>query len=112
MLLVFNPAQSERAPTTLPVPPHGARGPGHVAFAATADALDRWRARLEAAGVAIEADFRWPRLRRPLALRPRPRRQLRRVRRTPPLGLLTRVDKDEAKRFQDADRNCTPAESD
>ena len=60
MLLVFNPAESERPTTTLPVPPHGARGPGHVAFAATADALDRWRARLEAAGVAIEADFPWP----------------------------------------------------
>ena len=44
----------------LPVPPHGARGPGHVAFAATAAELDRWRARLVAAGVAIEADFRWP----------------------------------------------------
>ena len=42
------------------MPPHGARGPGHVAFAATAEELDRWRERLAAAGVAIEADFRWP----------------------------------------------------
>ncbi len=42
------------------MPAHGSRGPGHVAFAATAAELDRWRARLEAAGVAIEADFRWP----------------------------------------------------
>jgi catechol 2,3-dioxygenase-like lactoylglutathione lyase family enzyme len=60
MLLVFNPAETERPPTGLPVPPHGARGPGHLAFAATAEELDRWRARLEAAGIAIEADFRWP----------------------------------------------------
>jgi len=62
MLLVFNPAETERPPgdPALPVPPHGARGPGHVAFAASAEALDRWRERLEAAGVAIEADFRWP----------------------------------------------------
>ena len=62
MLLVFNPAETARAPApgALPVPPHGARGPGHVAFAATGPELDRWRARLEAAGVAIEADFRWP----------------------------------------------------
>jgi catechol 2,3-dioxygenase-like lactoylglutathione lyase family enzyme len=62
MLLIFNPAETERpaADPALPVPPHGARGPGHLAFAATADELDRWRARLEAAGVPIEADFRWP----------------------------------------------------
>ena len=62
MLLVFNPAETAEPPAAgkLPVPPHGARGPGHVAFAATAAALDRWRTRLEAAGVAIEADFRWP----------------------------------------------------
>jgi catechol 2,3-dioxygenase-like lactoylglutathione lyase family enzyme len=60
MLLVFNPAETERPPTGLPVPPHGARGPGHVAFAATGDEIDRWRSRLEAAGVAIEADFTWP----------------------------------------------------
>ncbi len=62
VLLVFNPAETVHppAPGALPVPPHGATGPGHVAFAATAAELDRWRARLEAAGVAIEADFRWP----------------------------------------------------
>lgn len=62
MLLVFNPAETTRPPSDpgLPVPPHGAHGPGHVAFAAPAPALDGWRDRLEAAGVAIEADFRWP----------------------------------------------------
>lgn len=62
MLLVFNPAETGGAPAdgALPVPAHGARGPGHVAFAATAAGLDRWRARLAAAGVAIEADFAWP----------------------------------------------------
>jgi catechol 2,3-dioxygenase-like lactoylglutathione lyase family enzyme len=62
MLLVFNPAETERPATdpALPVPAHGARGPGHLALAATAEDLDRWRTRLEAAGIAIEADFRWP----------------------------------------------------
>ena len=60
MLLIFNPAETERPPTGLPVPPHGARGPGHLAFAASAAELDAWRARLVAAGVAIEADFLWP----------------------------------------------------
>ncbi len=62
MLLVFDPRETERppAPGALPVPVHGARGPGHVAFAADAAALEGWRARLEAAGVTIEADFAWP----------------------------------------------------
>jgi catechol 2,3-dioxygenase-like lactoylglutathione lyase family enzyme len=62
MLLIFNPeaTRTPPAPGALPVPPHGATGQGHVAFAATAEGLDRWRARLEAAGVPIEADFHWP----------------------------------------------------
>jgi catechol 2,3-dioxygenase-like lactoylglutathione lyase family enzyme len=62
MLLIFNPAETVRAPSdaALPVPPHGAAGPGHVCFGADAAALDRWHARLTAAGVAIEANFRWP----------------------------------------------------
>jgi catechol 2,3-dioxygenase-like lactoylglutathione lyase family enzyme len=62
MLLVFNPAETAKPPgdPALPVPPHGAAGPGHMCFAAAAGALDGWRARLEAAGVAIEADFHWP----------------------------------------------------
>lgn len=62
MLLIFNPAETEKPPhdAALPVPPHGARGPGHLAFAASADELEHWRARLQSAGVAIEADFRWP----------------------------------------------------
>ena len=71
MLLIFNPAETEKPPAdpALPVPPHGARGPGHVAFAATAGELDRWRERLTAAGVAIEADFRWPNGARSIYLR-------------------------------------------
>lgn len=62
MLLIFNPAETIRpaAPGALPVPAHGATGPGHVAFAATARDLDRWRDRLTAADLPIEADFRWP----------------------------------------------------
>ncbi len=42
------------------MPPHGAIGDGHICFRASADELDLWRERLEAAGVAIEADFIWP----------------------------------------------------
>lgn len=62
MLLVFDPEATRRpaAPGALPVPVHGATGAGHVAFAATAAELDALARRLSAAGVAIEADFRWP----------------------------------------------------
>ena len=61
LLLVFNAAETRRpAEGGPPVPPHGATGPGHVCFAATAAELDAWRARFAAAGVAVEADFTWP----------------------------------------------------
>ncbi len=62
MLLIFKPDATEIPPRAgaLPVPPHGARGPGHVCFAASAAEIDTWRQHLEAHGVAIEADFRWP----------------------------------------------------
>lgn len=62
VLLIFNPAETVRPPANpaLPVPPHGAQGPGHFCFAVEGAALDGWRARLEAAGVEIEADFHWP----------------------------------------------------
>jgi catechol 2,3-dioxygenase-like lactoylglutathione lyase family enzyme len=61
MVLVFNPDETVAPPGgDLPVPPHGAVGPGHLCFAVTGGDLDGWRARLVAAGHAIEADFRWP----------------------------------------------------
>lgn len=62
ILLVFNPVRTEHPPSpgALPVPPHGARGPGHVCFRATAAEIDDWRRLLERAGVEIEADFEWP----------------------------------------------------
>lgn len=63
MLLLFNPdatVQPPAADAKLPVPPHGAKGEGHICFAATADEISLWRAHLEAKGVAIEADFTWP----------------------------------------------------
>lgn len=61
VLLVFNPAATQAPPAPdarLPVPPHGATGPGH--FCLASDDLDAWRRHLEAHGIAIEADFRWP----------------------------------------------------
>ena len=62
MLLLFDPAATVVPPAAnaLPVPPHGARGRGHVCFRADAGEIDRWRAKLGEAGVAIEADFEWP----------------------------------------------------
>lgn len=42
------------------IPLHGASGPGHLAFRASLDDIDRWRERLETAGVEIEAEVAWP----------------------------------------------------
>jgi catechol 2,3-dioxygenase-like lactoylglutathione lyase family enzyme len=62
IVLCFVAAETRQPPGegSLPVPPHGAEGPGHICFKAEGAALDDWRARLEAAGVDIESDFHWP----------------------------------------------------
>jgi catechol 2,3-dioxygenase-like lactoylglutathione lyase family enzyme len=62
VVLLFNPDATKvhPVPGTLPVPPHGADGEGHVCFRASADQLDAWRRRLEVKGVPVEADFEWP----------------------------------------------------
>lgn len=63
VVLLFRPAATREPPAPharLPVPPHGARGPGHLCFAGTADEIAAWAAALRARGVAIEADFEWP----------------------------------------------------
>ena len=60
MLLLFDPAESARPNPDNPIPRHGARGQGHVCFAATAEEMPRWQARLREKGIAIEADHRWP----------------------------------------------------
>lgn len=63
ILLVFDPAATAAAPNAdsrLPVPGHGATGPGHFCFSVARDEMDRWRSHLTAAGVPIEADFHWP----------------------------------------------------
>lgn len=58
VVLVFHP-DATRASTELP--PHGAEGAGHVAFAARDDELPGWRAQLARHGVAVEAEVEWPR---------------------------------------------------
>jgi catechol 2,3-dioxygenase-like lactoylglutathione lyase family enzyme len=62
VLLAFVAGATARPPEpgALPVPPHGARGPGHVCFAVPGDRLDAWAAHLAAHGHPVEADFRWP----------------------------------------------------
>ncbi|MWD28039.1 glyoxalase/bleomycin resistance/extradiol dioxygenase family protein [Aquicoccus sp. SCR17] len=62
VLLLFNPEETQKPSGNpdFPVPPHGARGPGHACFAATLPEMEALRERLVAAGVEIESDFHWP----------------------------------------------------
>lgn len=63
VFLIFNPNETQKPPdqgTRIAVPAHGSFGQGHVCFKAGAEEIDAWRQRLEAKGVAIEADFSWP----------------------------------------------------
>jgi catechol 2,3-dioxygenase-like lactoylglutathione lyase family enzyme len=56
MLLIFNPAKTVLETEV----PHGARGPGHVAFAVPLAELDLWIAQLRERKVEIEKDMHWP----------------------------------------------------
>lgn len=63
LLLLFRPSATCVPPPAgapLPVPPHGAEGPGHVCFAASGAEIDSWVRRLASHGVAIESSFEWP----------------------------------------------------
>lgn len=63
VLLVFRPQATAVPPepdARLPVPPHGAQGPGHYCLAVRPEDLDGWRDWLQQNGIAIEADFIWP----------------------------------------------------
>jgi catechol 2,3-dioxygenase-like lactoylglutathione lyase family enzyme len=44
-----------------PLPPHGARGPGHFALGIEAEAFDAWRKLLHGHGVTVEKEVEWPR---------------------------------------------------
>src|ERR687884_2199347 len=64
MVLLFNPdaTADPSVPTGgPPMVPHGAYGPGHLAFRLPEKDIERWRAHLTAADVPIEAEVRWPR---------------------------------------------------
>jgi catechol 2,3-dioxygenase-like lactoylglutathione lyase family enzyme len=63
VLLMFNPdvTSTERVEVAgSPIPLHGGRGQGHVAFRVPAAELVRWRDRLRSLGVPIESEIRWP----------------------------------------------------
>lgn len=58
VLLVFDPARTQIPDAG--VPTHGATGAGHIAFVIDENEIEPWRARLTAAGVAIESEVEWP----------------------------------------------------
>lgn len=58
VFLLFAP--SKTAEVSGDVPPHGAFGAGHVAFAIPEADLSSWRDRLDRCGIAIEAEVAWP----------------------------------------------------
>jgi catechol 2,3-dioxygenase-like lactoylglutathione lyase family enzyme len=56
VLLVFRPEATLKGDR---LPPHGTRGPGHVAFGIAAEDLDSWRDRLLGHSVEIEHEETW-----------------------------------------------------
>lgn len=58
MLLIFRPEGSLQGDG--PIPTHGARGPGHVAFSVSAPELAEWQSRLDQAQIPVEAVIDWP----------------------------------------------------
>ena len=71
ILLVFNPEEPAKPSqnTRMPVPAHGAHGPGHVCFRASRDEISRWRAHVLDQGIAVDAEFDWPNGARSLYIR-------------------------------------------
>ena len=59
MFMVFNPDATDDEEGA--IPPHGAYGPGHVAFAIPEGTAEEWRERLSVEGVEVEAEHTWPR---------------------------------------------------
>ena len=60
VFLLFNPRRTAQPEGPLPVPAHGAHGPGHVAFAVAQAELSEWRNQLTRHGVELEAEITWP----------------------------------------------------
>lgn len=63
MVLIFDDRATSKTAGTVDgvaIPPHGAQGPGHIAFRVFETQLPVWRERLTAAGVPVEAEVSWP----------------------------------------------------
>jgi catechol 2,3-dioxygenase-like lactoylglutathione lyase family enzyme len=60
VFLLFNAERTVVPGGGLPVPPHGATGAGHVAFAIAAADVDRWLQRFVEHDVPIESQIDWP----------------------------------------------------
>ncbi len=61
MLLVFNPFATMTASSgSDAAPAHGSTGEGHICFSAPGIALERYRERMESAGIPIEKEITWP----------------------------------------------------
>jgi catechol 2,3-dioxygenase-like lactoylglutathione lyase family enzyme len=72
VVLIFDPRSTASVGTSVadaPIPLHGARGAGHMAFAVADDDLPAWRVHLEASGIAVESEVTWPRGGRSLYVR-------------------------------------------
>jgi catechol 2,3-dioxygenase-like lactoylglutathione lyase family enzyme len=64
VVLLFEPERSSTVPTEVggsPIPLHGAKGPGHLAFRVGTDEIEAWKDRLAGRGVEIESEVAWPR---------------------------------------------------
>ncbi|NBC84774.1 MAG: glyoxalase/bleomycin resistance/extradiol dioxygenase family protein [Bacteroidetes bacterium] len=57
MVLIFHPDATADPDGTLP--PHGADGPGHVAFRVAHDEIESWLDRFRRHDVAVEKDITW-----------------------------------------------------
>lgn len=63
VFLLFRAEHTSRVQTKVggsPIPRHGTRGEGHVAFSMEHGDVDRWRSRLGSAGIGIESEVEWP----------------------------------------------------
>jgi catechol 2,3-dioxygenase-like lactoylglutathione lyase family enzyme len=57
MLLIFNPSKTIEESDAAP---HGAHGPGHVAFAVPLSELNRWKSHLAGMNITSEKEAKWP----------------------------------------------------
>ncbi len=62
VLLIFKADETEKplGNPDLPVPPHGARGPGHVCLVLTRDEIAAMRKHLLNWNIPVDAEFDWP----------------------------------------------------